>query len=198
MAETALIYSAGRAQIGELIVDAAISEQHSRDSEVSEHPVEVGANITDHVRVKPDQLAMEVLWSNSPLVGATSPGRAEEAYEKLRLLQEQAAVLDVVTSLRVYEQMVITSLSVPRTAKDAGGVRCNVTLQAIKFVKNKTTLVTVARVPGGKKTSTPIAESKTSTGKQAAQEASDGAAKSKSLSKSLSDSLGLSARLGLP
>lgn len=176
MSITSLLFS-GKGAFDSLAFDATVTEQHTSDAEITDHPVETGANISDHVRSKPDRLQMDAFLSNSPLTGTAEPGRAENLYEQLRLLKESATLLTVLTTLRTYENMAIESLGVPRTAKEAGAVHINITLRQIRLVTNKTSVVTV--------TKEPIAKSKASGGKQAATQLSDSdaAARDKTLAK---------------
>jgi hypothetical protein len=50
-----------------LYFDLCMSYGAEHSSEVTTHPVEQGANIADHVRVKPLQLKLDVFVSNSPI-----------------------------------------------------------------------------------------------------------------------------------
>jgi hypothetical protein len=54
-------------QIAGIWIDCSISEQHSSQAEVSRHPVEDGADVTDHVRLQPDSLSIEGLVTNQPI-----------------------------------------------------------------------------------------------------------------------------------
>lgn len=47
--------------------DCVLSEQVSRDAEITEFPVEVGANISDHYRVKLNDVKLEVFVSQEPI-----------------------------------------------------------------------------------------------------------------------------------
>lgn len=47
--------------------DLILSESHSHTSEITEHPVEVGANVTDHIRPLPTVLSLELFVTNSPV-----------------------------------------------------------------------------------------------------------------------------------
>lgn len=46
--------------------DLTMSEAHEATAEVTEHPVEQGANIADHVRQNPQTLSLEVYVTNTP------------------------------------------------------------------------------------------------------------------------------------
>lgn len=47
--------------------DCVVTEQVTRDAEITEFPVEVGANISDHYRVKLNDVRLEVFVSQEPL-----------------------------------------------------------------------------------------------------------------------------------
>jgi hypothetical protein len=173
MAEMLLLFRATPAQLGTLVLDASITESHQAEVEVTEHPVEQGANIADHTRAKPESLTLEGLISNTPLnrtqtrrlvesLGVVfesnsaedavfgQPGRAEAAYVTLREIKEAGQLITVVTGLRVYEDMVMTSLLVPRDARTGEALRFTASFKQIRLVKNKTTTQVVAKEPKAK------------------------------------------------
>jgi hypothetical protein len=55
------------AEIGPVWIDVSISEQHSVGADVSDHPVEDGIGITDHIRPTPRTVRIEGLITNHPL-----------------------------------------------------------------------------------------------------------------------------------
>lgn len=55
----------------DIIAQAVIEEQHMDEMEVTQHPVETGAPITDHAYMRPSHLKMTLMWSNSPPVSRT-------------------------------------------------------------------------------------------------------------------------------
>jgi hypothetical protein len=54
-------------QIAGIWIDVSISEQHGSSAEVTRHPIEDGADVTDHVRILPDTISIEGLVTNQPL-----------------------------------------------------------------------------------------------------------------------------------
>lgn len=54
-------------QIGGITVDTTIEERYEDELEVTEHPVEVGAQITDHSFKRPMELRLRCGWSDSSL-----------------------------------------------------------------------------------------------------------------------------------
>jgi hypothetical protein len=57
----------GPANLGELHFDAVLSETHTRTATVTEHSVEQGVAVVDHVRPNPDQVKLEVFVTNQPV-----------------------------------------------------------------------------------------------------------------------------------
>ena len=55
---------------GELLTfDAKTTEEYTEDAAVTEHPIESGGNVSDHVRLKPMTLVIEGIVSESPFEG---------------------------------------------------------------------------------------------------------------------------------
>jgi len=50
-----------------LTVDATLQEQHSAEVDITENPVEVGANLTDHQRPKPVVVTIDGVVTNTPI-----------------------------------------------------------------------------------------------------------------------------------
>lgn len=65
----------GQPNVAGLIATTTIEEVHNDELEITEHPVELGAPIADHVFKRPPQVIIQCAWSNSPqltegLIGA--------------------------------------------------------------------------------------------------------------------------------
>jgi hypothetical protein len=136
---------------GELVLDAAPSQRHQHDVDVTEHPVELGAAVTDHVRPKPRVLQVEGVF-----VDATT-------WATLNRLAEGATLLTVTTVLETYENMVLSSLSAPRDASTGDVLRFSATFRRIVFAESQRVTI---RIP----------KAKTARGKQPSSAASAEAA----------------------
>jgi len=53
--------------IGNLVLDTTISDDHQYENEITDFPVESGANIADHVIQKPEQVTIEGFVTNTPV-----------------------------------------------------------------------------------------------------------------------------------
>lgn len=178
-----------------LSIDATMQETHSASAEVTEHPVEVGADITDHIRPKPVELHIDGVITNSPLgsdllrsavsasplgpglavgeaVASAIIGKAEfikDAFNTLRRIRDTGQLVVLATPYLQYESMAMTDLQIVR-ARDTG--------DALRFQATFRQIVTVE----GAKTVTfaPIAQDLVSLGTQSTSTASGALAKSNS------------------
>lgn len=67
--------------IGTIWIDVSISEKHSVGAEVSDHPVERGTNIADHIRPTPRTVQIEGLVTNHPIEQPLSHAGSARALE---------------------------------------------------------------------------------------------------------------------
>ena len=155
-----LIFKYPNAKIGALELDASVSEGHDGEVEVTEHPVEVGANVSDHARIKPDTLTMEGVISATPFGKEASLDYIREGYEKLLELKDARELLTIVTVLRAYSDMMLVKLTVPRDANSGDALRFSATFKQVRLAEVQKTVTTVRKVPKAK--------GKTQTGKQVA------------------------------
>ena len=68
-----LFYRADGYTVGSIKFDLLISENHSIEAQVSEHPIENGATVSDHVRVLPRKGSIVGLVTNHPLTPSPTP-----------------------------------------------------------------------------------------------------------------------------
>lgn len=116
----------GMKTIGGIEIDAFVEERHVMSASVTQYPVEEGFNINDHVTQNPDGLTLHCAVGPQPVkilggvLNLTSfKNNAYQVYDALIILKETAELLEVVTGLKVYENMIIDSMNITRT-KDNG------------------------------------------------------------------------------
>lgn len=179
--------------------DAIISITHNMSSEVSENPIEDGSKVTDNIIKNNRELTIEGVVAAQPLevskslvnAGVTalagflppfvqgtvagllrlnqSSNRLEDGYKVLEKLHEDKIRFTMITGFKRYDNMVITSLTIPET--QIKELRFTMTIKQIKiattiFVKIPETQLkedvkttATSKVDEGKKTTvTPDAE----------------------------------------
>lgn len=157
-----------------LELDATVTASHQAEIEVTDHPVEEGANITDHARAKPLVLTLEGVISSTPLnasqtdrviqnLGGGFVGHAEDGYQRLETIRTTRQLLKIATELRTYNNMMMTQLNVPRDGKTGDALRFTATFKEVRLAEIRRKEVTV-------QTKDPKGKDKQKLGKQVAAE----------------------------
>lgn len=129
-------------KIGDLTLDAELSETHERSAEVSEWPIEQGSDISDHRAILPEVVNIEGVVSSAPtsfaqIAGPLAPLSIPEGFRALEALFQLKTVITVVTRLKVYENMVITRLSIPQNQDVGEAVYFTMELRNIRTVSTQ-------------------------------------------------------------
>lgn len=160
--------------MGGLIFDAVFTEQHEAMLEVTDNPVETGVVVSDHAYMKPLRLTItagvtetllnEVVGTDK-FAGAVS--RPQTAFRLLTELQKKAEPFDVQTGLKLYKNMICSSI---RTEQDASTAHALVFTAELREVIITTTQA-VTYPPRAKGTTTQQASKKQNKGEQQSKEA---------------------------
>ena len=124
-------YAQGK--VGNVVFDTVIMEDHRFNSRVTHYPVETGTIVSDHIINEPDVVVLQGLVSDTPLNILALFNRSIQAFNQLVELQQRREVVTVVTGLKVYPGMAITSMNVPRTIKTGQSLTFTIQLQRIIF-----------------------------------------------------------------
>lgn len=161
---TVLIWQDDSGQTVSLRFDVVTSENHDSTNIITEHPVEEGADISDHVRPELDRVSIEAYVTNKPLptnpdadqMGSFAPvflpdgsaatvwqpnsfrDRVREMFESLQDAQKNHRIIRLETRMREYDNMVVERVSAPRTVEDGSGASFQLDLKEIRFVQAET------------------------------------------------------------
>lgn len=135
-----------KTNIGGYFFDAILREEHQSSLRITSHPVQTGANITDHSYMEPAVVMLEVAMSDvmDSMVAGQFTGRytkSVSAYDALAELQKARVPISVHTRLRTYENMLVESITTPDDVKTLYGLRCSVVLREIFIVEVAKTTV---------------------------------------------------------
>jgi hypothetical protein len=147
---TRLTYVDANNQAQEILFDATLSEVSLAAAEVTEHPIEQGANVTDHSRRKSEALKLEVTVTDYPLtasgrgIGAQAEtGRAKAIRQSLESAMANGTVLIVETGAKLYENMVLKEVVVNRNRAVSGALRITLNLVEVRFATSETVAVAI-------------------------------------------------------
>jgi hypothetical protein len=135
---------------GGIDFDCFVSETHNRSADLTKFPIEDGSIISDHVVNNPIELTINGLKSaiGMTLYDIKLPDSHITAFEKINILMDDKELVRVVTSLKVYENMHISSFSVPRNKETANTLDFTMTLVQAKIVNTLLTEVPNSQLGG--------------------------------------------------
>jgi hypothetical protein len=141
-----------KTNIGGLFFDAVLRSEHTSSLNITQHPVETGAAITDYAYRNPEQLVMDISMSDvitkinqsSDQFGGGDQSRSVNAYQLLKGLQNNRVPVSVVTKLNNYDNMLIETIVSTDTKDTQFGLKATVTLKEI-FIVYVTTVKISAR-----------------------------------------------------
>lgn len=133
-----------------IVPSVVISEKHSDMLEITEHPVEVGAAVSDHAYRRPSEVVMQVGFAGGgsllDLLDTTSYGlnvglSPKEVYQNLLDLQSSREPFDVVTGKRIYSNMLIRAMEVTTDRTSENVLSAVLTLREVIMTSTTTTQV---------------------------------------------------------
>ena len=130
----AILVERNGASIGSIDLDLTLRQGHGAEVEVSENPIETGAEIADHVVDVPDVLTIQGLQTDTPPIGGF-PGRATLAWRRLKALVRRHELVDVITSTERYRNMMLLRLDMPIAEPQEKAKRFTLTLRQIQFAE---------------------------------------------------------------
>lgn len=145
MAEATVIFPDPKepSQVGQIEFDVLVEHEVNLSSEVTENPVEDGSPIHDHIINQAPKLRMVVALALAPVTWyerhGSDPGRIDDAAAKLEEIWNARTPVTVATHSKIYEDMVITDLSIPRKQQDKKVLNVPIEFTKIRKVQVKTT-----------------------------------------------------------
>lgn len=130
------LITTGSRQIGTLIPDVVVREAQRDEMVITDHPVEIGAAISDHAFLRPVEVEMQIGWSDST---GGYVGYAREAYEELVVLQREREPFTLTTGSRRYANMLISSISLQKDEKTENISAITVRLREVIIVSTQMT-----------------------------------------------------------
>lgn len=131
-----------RGAIDIIVLDAVLNETHTRESEITDHPIQNGSFINDHIINQPPTVTMDCFISDHPQKSSviqslsrvfTFLKPSQRTFEYLNLLWRQKKLLTVVTSLKIYRRMAIESITFDRNPQTSNALSFQITLKQIRI-----------------------------------------------------------------
>lgn len=186
MALSILFRQGERGKIGEIELDATLSENHIYKNTITKFPIESGAVISDHIINEPVVLNMTGFVTNSPvkilggsignIIRGGGESRVKLAFTTLIDIRNENIPFTVVTGLKTYRNMFFQNIDIPRDARTGDTLRFNAVMTKIPKVSAKTVEIqNLAQDETGVKAGTKdTAANNVNKGKQTTKNATDG------------------------
>ncbi|KLF68643.1 phage baseplate protein [Klebsiella aerogenes] len=173
-------------RIGLIVPSVVVSEKHNDTLEITEHPVETGAPVSDHAYKRPSEVVMEVGFAgggslldfiDTSSLGLTLGLSPKETYQQILDLQSSRIPFDVVTGKRLYSNMLIRAIEVTTDRTSENVLMAVLTLREVIITQTQQIVVadkadmkeganTSAVINSGTKAAKPQNESLLSSGWQ--------------------------------
>ena len=131
------------ATIGTLQCDCIVEHTTEFNSSVTEHPIEGGFVIADHVAREPMKLSLTAIITPTPvsyfrIMGGSNPDRLGEAASYLEQVHLAGEPITIVLPDGIYDSMVMTSCPLPRNVQDGFCYRLALEFTHVTIVSQKT------------------------------------------------------------
>lgn len=131
------------------VFDAVLRARHNQTLQITEHPVQDGANISDHAYLLPFRLTLDIgisdamaQYTSASSTGANntryqkwnaggSSSKSVSAYQTLLNIQESRRFLTLTTRLATYGNMLIESVAPEESHETIASLRATVTFKQV-------------------------------------------------------------------
>lgn len=120
--------------IGTIVPDVTVAEVHQDAVAITDHPVEVGATVSDHAFVLPERCEMRIGYSDST---AGYVGYSREQYDAILALMSKREPFSVFTAKRLYSSMLVETVVTETDGKTAYAAMIIVRLRKVNIVSTK-------------------------------------------------------------
>lgn len=138
-------------------IDVMLSETHMKKVKVARHPIGKGIPIADNVRPEPEEFTCVAFFSDhaasiDEAIKKVAAGleSTSETYDQLAEIMDLAWKFEVKTSFRTYDNMILETMSAPRSSDKSNCMEA--TLKFVELRKAKSVKVGLpAKTPAKKK-----------------------------------------------
>lgn len=141
------------AKLGSLEFDAIMDSEEKLSAEAPTYATESGFAVGDSVIIKPTEVSISAIFSNSPVTWSYKHGsgqyRIRECVRELRSLFRSRQLFTYEQNGEVYENMAIIGLSIPDKPDEHGVLTVKITMKQITVTETQTALVSISYPRGG-------------------------------------------------
>lgn len=118
------------------VFDAVIRTEHQQRIEKTQHPIQTGANISDHAFIMPARVVLEIGMSDamdSYIAGQWTgdSSKSVNTYQTLKSIAAAKQPLTVTTRLNVYTNMLLTDISAPDSVETKFALKASIVFEEL-------------------------------------------------------------------
>ena len=135
--------------VGAIVFTLILKESHSLSATVSEHPVENGSPVSDHIQNGQREGSFTGLVSNFSIFGVRDapPNAAKHALDLLTLIWKDRKLVSVNLGLASYEDVAITNVSASRDGSSGDAQEFEISFKQVKKVELRAVSIGVTVTP---------------------------------------------------
>jgi len=131
------------------VIPCTVREHHEDSLTITDHPVEFGAQISDHAFVNPPRLIIEVVY------GAGQTRTMQEIYQQFLSLHQSRVLFNIVTGKRRYTNMLIEEMEVTTDARSENMIAIRMRCRFIIIVSTQVVQASKENQSNGQNTGSP-------------------------------------------
>lgn len=160
-----------KSEVVSIDLDVTQDEAHEWTNDVTTNPVETGSPVADHIQPMPDKLTITGMVSNSAISdaaiqqlqnefgsvdGSVALSRVQTTFDLLRKLKEDRKLVTVYTRYKIYTDMALNSVNIPRSAGIGDSINFTASFTHVRIVNTQRVDVPPGIGKKGKQTSKPL------------------------------------------
>lgn len=153
-----LFYDSGKQYtVGELKLHLILEEKHSVEAVVTEHPVQDGSVVSDHIALKLREGSLKGLVTNHPIqesydrhvagMSDRPQNYALDAWSKLKEIATKCELVTIVTVLETYKDVAVTYVGTGRDGTTGDAQEFEIKFKQVRIVRLKEDKITAQVQP---------------------------------------------------
>jgi hypothetical protein len=140
----------------DIAFDCIVQEAPEFTTTPASSTLEDGADASDHIKIEPPKLVLDIIISSMPIDGESDLDSNEDgipaSIQKIHMdIQEKllGKIVDVVAGLQTYYSYTVVSYTPSRNAKTANALHFTCAFQKVRFVSTETVIIQLKHHPKG-------------------------------------------------
>lgn len=131
-----------KTSVSGLEMDTTMTEVHKYTAVSTTYPVESGQQVTDHIYNLPTKVTISGIVTDTPVNIFSERNRSIRVFNALVEIHRKREVVTLITGIKQYKNMVMTTLNVPRDIQTGQSLTFNMEFQQVIYSNEVNSLST--------------------------------------------------------